>query len=50
MFVVITLVFELGFDRSDDSESTEQIENESQIQSEEQEEQKEFYKFNPPEP
>ena len=50
MFVVITLAFEFGFDRSDDSETTEQLENDSQIQSEEQEEQKEFYKFNPPEP
>ncbi len=50
MFVIITLVFEFGFDRSDDSEMEEQIENESQIESEEQEEEKEFYKFNPPEP
>ena len=50
MFVVITLVFELGIGRSDDSETSQQIENENQIQSEEQQEEKEFYKFNPPKP
>ena len=50
MFVVITLIFEVGIGREDDSESAEQIETEIQTESEEQEEQKEFYKFNPPEP
>lgn len=50
MFILVTLIFELGFESSDDSESNEQVENENQIQSDQQEEEKQYYKFNPPEP
>ena len=53
VFVIINLVFYLGFEGSEDSENEQKVEQDSieseEIQ-EETEEEKVFAKFNPPEP
>ena len=49
VFVIINLIFYLGFEGSEDSQNGEEIEQEAGI-TEEPEEEPIYAKFNPPEP
>ena len=49
MFVIINLIFYVGFEGSEDSQEDQEIEQES-IDTEKIEEEPMFAKFNPPEP
>ena len=53
MFVIINLIFYLGFEGSEDSQNEQEVEQEgieTEKVEEEVEEEKVFAKFNPPEP
>lgn len=49
VFVIINLIFYVGFERSDDSQDGEDIKQESGVM-EEIKEEPEYAKFNPPKP
>ena len=49
-FVIVNLIFYVGFDQSDDSKEEDEIELESEITPEETNEEQLHYKFNPPSP